>query len=487
MKTGCLVITHMGIKAELRRRPDLNGKDLILYSGERLGYPLVFDVSQNITNISRGMPLTEAVSRYSGAVIMKADIRYYTRLFARIVSDLKRMFSHVEEDGLGKVYFNMIGVDNMYGGEVKAISRVLNMIPEFFQARAGIASTKFVSYIAAISSQINSATKVSGHSSEIATFLAPFSVDMLPVSQKVISDFKKFGISTIGDLTSHDLNHIGSRFGVEAYSAWQLASGNSFSPVVTKNEENNVSECISLPFESNLQEIVFTAIDILLKRLYDVPPLKGKYASEFVLRCDLYKNTTWVKNIVTREPVSTPSSALLSIRNILGEFDLPGFVERVSLTVSGFSNEHGTQSRIFSDHGDSNNEYFDQLINVDKSLQMKMAGAKSIYRIMVIDDCHPIPEMRAIQVPLSSNAPEDMKALNLPIPVVVKESKGLPVSVFVSPQGELDIEIEDIWKIDFWWMVNPVRRIYYSLRLDNDETITVFKDAITTRWYCQNY
>ena len=92
--------------------------------------------------------------------------------------------------------------------------------------------------------------------------------------------------------------------------------------------------------------------------------------SEFVLRCDLYKNTTWVKNIVTREPVSTPSSALLSIRNILGEFDLPGFVERVSLTVSGFSNEHGTQSRIFSDHGDSNNEYFDQLINVDKSLEM---------------------------------------------------------------------------------------------------------------------
>ena len=70
---------------------------------------------------------------------------------------------------------------------------------------------------------------------------------------------------------------------------------------------------------------------------------------------------------------------------------------------------------------------------------------------------------------------------------VVKESKGLPVSVFVSPQGELDIEIEDIWKIDFWWMVNPVRRIYYSLRLDNDEIITVFKDAITTRWYCQNY
>ena len=132
-------------------------------------------------------------------------------------------------------------------------------------------------------------------------------------------------------------------------------------------------------------------------------------------------------------------------------------------------------------------KYFDQLINVDKSLQMKMSGAKSIYLIMVIDDSHPIPEMRAIQVPLSSNAPEDMKALNLPTPVVVKESKGLPVSVFVSPQGELDIEIEDIWKIDFWWMVNPVRRIYYSLRLDNDETITVFKDVITTRWYCQNY
>ena len=487
MKIGCLVITHMGIKAELSRRPDLNTKDLILYSGEHLDSPSVFDVSQNITTVSCGMPLTEAISRSSGAVIMKADIRYFSHLFARIVSDLRKIFSYVEEDGLGKVYFNMLGVNNMYGGEVKAISRVLNTIPEFFQARVGIASTKFVSYIAAISSEVNSATKISRNPSEIATFLAPFSVHILPVSQKVILDFKKFGISTIGDLISHDLNHIGSRFGSEAHRAWKLASGNDFSPVVTKNEEHNVSECMSLPFESNLQEIVFTAIDILLKRLYDVPPLKGRYASKFLVRCDLFKNKIWVKNIVTREPVSTPASALLSICNTLGDFDLPGFVERVSLTVSGFSNEHGTQSRAFSDLGDSNNEYFDQLINVDKSLQMKMSGAKSIYRVMVIDDCHPIPEMRAIQVPLSSNAPEDMKALNLPAPLIVKETNGLPVAVFVSPKGEFPVEIDDMWKIDFWWMVNPVRRIYYSLRLGNDEIITAFKDLVTTRWYRQNY
>ena len=484
MKIGCVVITHMGIKAELNRKPALNARNLILYSSQRPDPPLVFDVSQGITGISCGMRLSEASSRSSGANIMRADIRYYTHLFARIVSDLRKIFSHVEEDGLGKVYFNMVGVNNMYGGEVKAISRVLNIVPEFFQARVGIASTKFVSYLAAISSHVNSATKVSQNSSEIATFLAPFSVGVLPINQKIFSDFKKFGISTIGDLVSHDLGHIRSRFGLEAYEAWKLAFGNEFSPVVTKNKEHKISECISLPFESNLQEIVFTAIDILLKRLYDVPPLKGKYASKFFLRCDLFKNKPWVKDIVTREPVSSPSSALLSIRTILGEFDLPGFVERVSLTVSGLSNEHGTQSRAFSDF---NNEYVDQLTNVGSTLQMKMAGAKSIYRVMVIDSNHPIPEMRAIQVPLSSNAPEDMKALNLPDPIVVKETNGVPISIFVASKGELPVEIDDMWKVDFWWMINPVRRIYYSLRLGNDETITVFEDVVTSRWYRQNY
>ena len=487
MKIGCLIITHMGIKAELNRRPNLNARNLILYSAEGSGPPSVFDVSRGITGISCGMPLSEAISRSSGAIIMRADLRYYTKLFARIASDLRKIFSHVEEDGLGKVYFNMEGINRIYGGEVKAISRVLNMVPEFFQARAGIASTKFVSYLAAVSSHVNSATKVSQNPSEITTFLAPFSVEMFPIDQKIISDFKRFGISTIGDLVSHDLGHIQSRFGSEAHKAWKLASGSEFSPVIIRNKEYKVSESISLPFESNLQEIIFTAIDILLKRLYDVPPLKGKYASKFFLRCNLFKNKTWVKNIVTREPVSTPSSALLSIRSILGEFDLPGFVERVSLTVSGLSNEYGTQSRAFSDFTDSNNQYVDQLINVDRSLQIKMAGAKSIYRVMVIDSKHPIPEMRFIQVPLSSNAPEDMKALNLPDPIVVKETNGVPISIFVAPKGQLSVEIDDMWKVDFWWMINPVMRIYYSLRLDNAETITVFKDVVTARWYRQNY
>ena len=116
-----------------------------------------------------------------------------------------------------------------------------------------------------------------------------------------------------------------------------------------------------------------------------------------------------------------------------------------------------------------------------------MAGAKSIYRVMVIDSKHPIPEMRFIQVPLSSNAPEDMKALNLPDPIVVKETNGVPISIFVAPKGQLSVEIDDMWKVDFWWMINPVMRIYYSLRLDNAETITVFKDVVTARWYRQNY
>ena len=137
MKIGCLIITHMGIKAELNRRPNLNARNLILYSAEGSGPPSVFDVSRGITGISCGMPLNEAISRSSGAIIMRADLRYYTKLFARIASDLRKIFSHVEEDGLGKVYFNMEGVNRIYGGEVKAISRVLNMVPEFFQARAG--------------------------------------------------------------------------------------------------------------------------------------------------------------------------------------------------------------------------------------------------------------------------------------------------------------------------------------------------------------
>ena len=64
-KIACLLITHLGIKEEILRHPELVDRELILYTqgdsrSSRISSirPVVFDVSKNVNGVPIGMPLT---------------------------------------------------------------------------------------------------------------------------------------------------------------------------------------------------------------------------------------------------------------------------------------------------------------------------------------------------------------------------------------------------------------------------------------------
>ena len=112
MEIACLVITHLGMKCELWRRPALSDKNVILHvsdsdyktsvSKRKSLKPKVFDTSRGIMGIPVGMPIPLAVSKYPDAVLLKADIQRYKKIFGRVISNLEKISPSVEEDGLGK-------------------------------------------------------------------------------------------------------------------------------------------------------------------------------------------------------------------------------------------------------------------------------------------------------------------------------------------------------------------------------------------------
>ena len=71
-----------------------------------------------------------------------------------------------------------------------------------------------------------------------------------------------------------------------------------------------------------------------------------------------------------------------------------------------------------------------------------------------------------------------------------KEFKNRGHSVkFVSLNDEdnLKVKVLDIWKIDLWWIQNPISRTYYSVSTPDNKVMTIFKDTVEKRWYRQNY
>ena len=46
----------------------------------------------------------------------------------------------------------------------------------------------------------------------------------------------------------------------------------------------------------------------------------------------------------------------------------------------------------------------------------------------------------------------------------------------------------DTWRIDDeWWRQRPVSRLYYRLALEDERTVTVYRDLASGRWAKQNF
>jgi hypothetical protein len=65
---------------------------------------------------------------------------------------------------------------------------------------------------------------------------------------------------------------------------------------------------------------------------------------------------------------------------------------------------------------------------------------------------------------------------------------GRPAAVHLSNRRFAVEEVLETWRIDDeWWRERPVRRLYYSLLLEDGRTVSVYQDAVSGRWYQQAY
>ncbi len=485
---ACVLISHFRVRVEMSRNADLKDRPVVIVD-RRGGRPLVVDSSAKASGVAAGMTLEDALSRHTNTTILDTDEPHYQKAFDPILGSLQNISDRVEKADLGVAYVDFDGLEAMYGGEDSLLQALLESVPADLNPRVGVADSKFVAFIAARAGQSGQICKVSSDAESTDSFLAPFSIGLLPISLDAKIRLHRFGMDVMGDIASMKLTFLIDQFGQEGKLIWELCNGIDYSSIVPLKYEENILEYMSLPFYSTSIEVLRVAIDTLLKRAYMRPQMRTRYAAKATLECNIFNSSTWKKSISFKQGVGSWDNASFIIKSQL-DIDAPQApFEDVTLTLSDFTKETGTQIALLQDNRkDKRADLPPELLEAEQRLRAKMGGLHALHKVVEVAPWHPVPEMRALQVPIDPSGNETVKSFYNPVRISVKEGQNHRPLAFCTGKLWHQIgRIEDMWMFDLWWLPKPIERTYFHVTRHDGRQVTLFRDQGDDSWYQQSY
>ena len=478
MIVACILITRFRAKAELVRRPELEGRAFVVTDRNRPGSPVI-DRSPMAQGIVSGMMLQRAASILSDLTILDADGPYYAASFECLLDSLGRVSDMVEAGGLGVAYARLDGLERMYGGEDRAMSALMGAVPGLLNPRVGVADSKFTSYAAA---RVAEPMRAARAPDDVPAFLAPLPIDLLPVSMRLKAALQRFGLRLLGDVAAVGSTAMLDRFGDQGLCAWEMSIGADRSPFVPRIASESVVEHTTLPFATVSLEVLQVALDMLLRRAFAKPALRNRSVRTATLSASVPDGERWELRVTFRVQVTRWERASESLRERIGRRPPPYPIDDLSLVLSDLTGEPGIQGGLLRDARESG---IKTLVETDRRLRSRMDGAPALYRGVEVAPWHPAPEMRSLLVPVDPLVSGAVRALRQPTPVEARESAQVPTAARIGGEWRRIARIEERWKFDLWWLPQPMSRSYYRVESSDGSLHTLFRDETTGRWFSQ--
>lgn len=480
---ACVLITHFRAKIELNRNAHLFNRNVVIADKST---SLIVDRSPRIGSIEIGMTIDQVLFNYPDIVLIYADESYYEKIFHELMMPLHQISPLLELAELGCIYIDIKGLLPMYANTSALLDALLDEVPVYFTPRLGVAEGKFPAYVAALNSDPNDVTVLS---SNLPSFLAPYSINLLPISDRMKSSLHNFGMYTMGHISDQSVEVLQSQFGFIGNLVWNLSHGIDGRPLNSVVVEQDIIEHLDLSFNTAIMDVIVLTLETMLRNVFARPQMRGRYVRKISVELCTSNSPVWKKTLVMREPTNQIGDIKSHIHSKLkSKSDLPGPVDEIVLTLSDFTDEQGVQSRMFSCVREDQVEFNRKLVNIDRNIQSKRCGIPAMYRVVKIFPNHIVPEMRYLKVPIDSSVLNTAETLNLPVPVEVLESNNsIPQKISIKRNRYQITKMNDLWEINLWWMSEPIHRTYYKLEDFTGKPITVFQDINTSKWYQQNY
>ena len=466
--TGCLLVTHLPVKAELLRQPQLSGEPLIVTIPGR-GRLAVLDASREAVGVMEGQTVSEALSQCSGAVTLPADPVYLSEINDTLLAALCDAVPQVEAAEPGVFYLDLAGMADMYGGTDGMADRILSACDARWSPRLGIGEGKFPAWCAAARAHGNGWLQVPD---DVATWLAPLPVSWLPLGPDSATRLSGFGFRTLGDVAALPASSLAEFLGPTGMRIWKLASGIDPEPVIPTHLPETLTERLEFPFPVDTVSGTEAGVRALSERLWRSAVLRGRRVGHVAIEGGLLSGGVWRFDRTLREPATSAETLTKALLAGLGARDALGAgrwpdeaLEDLSLTLSDFSAETGRQSTLWS--------------RPPRRVPPEIDGVERLVRMI---PGSPLPERRWAFA--SSLAP-----LSIPSPVKVSLTGDAPRRVSAEPATWHAVDrVIDLWEVDTeWWTNDPVRRRYWRLALSDGGLMTVYHDLIAGGWFRQGY
>ena len=466
--TGCLLVTHLPVKAELIRQPELTGRPLIVTASDR-GRQVALDASAEAAGVSAGQTVAAALSQCSGAVTLPVDPPYLSEINDNLLVALCGAVPHVEPAELGVFHLDLTGMADMRGGIDGLAGAVLSACDHRLAPRLGVGVGKFPAWCAAARAGAGGWLQVPDDAPE---WLAPLPVSWLPLERDSVARLTGFGLATLGDVAALSPASLSEFLGPAGLRCWNLANGIDPEPVIPTALPETLSERLEFPFPVDTTSGLEAGFRALAERLWRSASLRGRRVGCATVEGTLLSGAAWRFDRALREPAASVEAFTRALLAGLGARDTVGTARwpdeallDMSLTLSDLSSETGRQSTLWS-----------------RPPRRTPPDVEGVERLVRMIPGSAVPERRWAFA--SSLAP-----LSIPLPVKVSCSGDTPRRIGSGPvAGRAVSRVVDLWEVDTeWWTNDPVRRRYWRLALADGGLVTVFHDLDTGNWFRQGY
>jgi nucleotidyltransferase/DNA polymerase involved in DNA repair len=336
------------------------------------------------------MTVRQALSECPDAVIVPPDPVLYRAKWESILDALGDISPEVEDEDSGRAYMNIGGLESHYRDDMALAAQIVETVraASELNASVGLANGKFLA-LAAATCAGPSQSQVIPAGGEGA-FLAPLSVDLLPVDPEVIHRLRLLGLRTIAEVATLTLSELQSQFGFEGRRLWQLAHGVDEKPLHPLAPAEKVAASVSFEAPVAGVDVMVAAAKQLLSRLQ--PSLQGRAARELALQAELATGRGWERRIVLREAVSESERLAFVLRSVLQNAPPPNAVRSITLRLGGLTGETGKQLSL-----DKKGRLQRELEEAIRQLKARY-GYSPVYRCVDVEPWSVIPEQRQILV-----------------------------------------------------------------------------------------
>ncbi|HSL63846.1 MAG TPA: hypothetical protein VK874_04240 [Gaiellaceae bacterium] len=389
---ACLLVPSFELRAALRARPGLALRPAALAPrpGEE---PLLGPVTAaaEARGVRAGMRMGEALATCPQLVLVEQDPSAAEQEWEALLRRLEDAGFAVDAPEAGVVYFHTDGVERLYGGLHPALERALAAAGATWDPRAGAAERRFAALAAASVARPGQAVVVDDE--RAAEFLAPLSLELLPLPEREQAQLRELGVKRLGQLAALPGGAVAERLGPDGRQAWQLARGGRRGRVRGRRPPAEIVEALEFP-EAVANELTLRrALATLVERVLSRPDRAGRFVRKLAVSAQLVGGGSWRRTLTLRDPAAEADRLRIALGPKLAELPAPVTLLRVELVE--LTEEAGRQLELVRPSGSElRTRLRDGLRQVRAS-----TGGGAVCSVVEVAPWSRIPEARALFVP----------------------------------------------------------------------------------------